>query len=218
MSSLSLNLHAELLQFERDGQSVFSMEQLSAVTQILNAHQGDKNFEADDCHSSCGEDGCILYCDSKQSHLLAELPPELMRDLKKDGDREKLAPCNVANRSCKVYRRGFWLADGPGFGKTRILAGVMIEYTYQKIWRVVYFSKSPTSCNMFKAEVERVGFTKVEWHDMSVVPTLTPGRVHVLLVQYGILEKPEQVELLRSWMGKDYTDLVRWNLVLTLIY
>lgn len=209
MSSDSLNLNAGLFQLDQRGQSLFSLEQLAAITQIINAHGAVNNFEGEDDHFSCGDNGCRMYLDMKFRHSLSEIPPNLITELK-DEDFKKVLPYQLAchKRTRKVYRRAFWLADGPGFGKTRILVGLMIDCRFRKIWRAVYFSKSQTSFTMLKREVEKFGFKEVEWHHAPAETTLTPGKLHVLLVKYSLLESPEQVVLLKTWMGGQYTDLV----------
>lgn len=215
MTSVSTKLNPGFLVREPDGISTLSREQLTAVSLVLNAHFSFKTFKgAAEYNRSNDEDlrlqTALLNFNGFSDELRCRLQ-ELCRSAFPKADDD--TTLNQGQSVTKEFRRGFWLGDCHAYGKTRIIAGILAQYTCWKTFKAIYVARSNQSWKLLKAELKHMRFEKVLYHDvrspLAAEESATGEDMMILFVPYGYLQYDGTISAIKRWVGVvDYEGLV----------
>ncbi|CAL8120595.1 unnamed protein product [Orchesella dallaii] len=113
----------------------------------------------------------------------------------------------LLNLSTAEYRQGFFLGDGTGTGKSRVLAGIIYESQLCGIKRTVYI----TACNLLFATVkeEIQAFLPDEnFIDLNSSSKVNAELDGIMFLTYYNLSVDGKLLLLKEWMGEDFDGLI----------
>lgn len=196
-----------------DGFPLISSEQVATIPLILNAQLGNQLFEIGDCNNeTCTEDDFEPHLEVMDGIGILQAETNIgLSDFNVDTIRvsDKIHRC--IGRVGKLFRRGFWLADGYGFGKTRILAGLAVEHHFRHGRQVLYICESRESISIFLNELLKFGFTSVVCCDLENPEPLTfldRTKTQVLFVTYSELDSDVYFKDVFSWLGPNSQCLV----------
>lgn len=211
-----VDLDSPLTKLQSEGCTLISLEQLATVSLILKAHSKSPLFEVE----ACDINHCLEYaaetldinCEDGIGTLQAEADIDLVDfgKIQECNEETKLHRC--VGRVGKAFRHGFWLSDCYGFGKTRILAALVVEYNVRKVEQVVYFCRSHTSMTTFLNELTVLGLVNLVYCDLQTLEAMNvsdKGKLQVLLVLYDDLKVDDKFKNVLAWLGPNSQALVR---------
>lgn len=109
---------------------------------------------------------------------------------------------------------GFWLGDGTGVGKTRIIYGIIYEHWLRGHKKAVHISAKKELVKQAKADAETLGFPGqiISHNDVATEDVIDAGE-GVLYSNYNILSSDWNKERGRftqlvNWMGEDFDGVI----------
>lgn len=198
-------LNGLLLSKQNDGKSTLSMEQLVAVHLALNTHLSEFEGTAQYVgHVALDKDRipCTEY--------YLGFPEDVRRNVVQlENSCVIEGKVNESRRAAsrKTFRRGFWLADSYGFGKTRVIAGILAEYSSRRPHQAIYMCKNDFSWLRLKEELKTLNlnafvYTRIEDFRFGAVDALSiASKLMLLIVPYKSLSEQDAIVKIRNWVA-----------------
>ena len=116
----------------------------------------------------------------------------------------------TTNQFANEYRQGYFVADGAGTGKGRIIAGAINEYMQKGLDKHIWISSSPDLLHDAERDLRDVHSQPELIFKLSSKLDKLPHR-GVMFVTYSTLIQKNRLEQIIEWCGNDFNGIVAFD-------